>query len=155
MKADKERYDPNDPEAAVDQTPVKRDTPHRPGDEGKGNYAGAGNESELEYPLVADGVDERTNEGDCDYEVGEGEPVCSIGHEGVGPVGLDDAFVNAAEPCVESWLTGSRTDWVDVENAVRGGSLALKGESGDATKNQPNDEENEPDADNAQGSELG
>ena len=72
VEADEERDDADDTEAAVDEAPVGRYPPDGSGNEGERNYTGTGDDTELQYPLVADGVDERTDEGDGDDEMGEG-----------------------------------------------------------------------------------
>jgi len=36
--------------------------------------------------------------------MGESEPVGAVGHKGVGPVGTDNAFVDAAKPGVKRGL---------------------------------------------------
>jgi len=45
-----------DSKAAVDETPGERNASDRAGDEGEGNDCDAGDDAELENPLVADGV---------------------------------------------------------------------------------------------------
>ena len=58
--------------------------------------------------LLRTGSIERADEGDGDDEVGEGKPVGAVGHEGVVAVGVDDAFVDAAEPGVEGGFAAGR-----------------------------------------------
>lgn len=68
--------------AAIDETPAEGDTADGAGDQGEGNYSGAGDEAEVNEPFVADWVNERANEGNRDHEVAEGQPVRSVGQEG-------------------------------------------------------------------------
>ena len=148
MEADEERDDADDTEAAVDETPPGWNAAYWSGDEGQRNYTGTGDDAELEYPLVADGVNERTDEGDGDDEVGEGEPIGSVSHEWVGAVGVDDAVVNAAEPCVEG---GFAEEWcrTHMEDLIQDCGFAFEREGSDAAEDQSNDEEDEPEADAA------
>jgi len=104
VEADEEGDDAENSEGAVDETPVRRYSTDGARNKGQRNDASAGDDAELEYPLVADGVDEGTNEGDGDDKVGESEPVGAVGHKGVGPVGTDNAFVDAAKPGVKGGL---------------------------------------------------
>jgi hypothetical protein len=149
VETDEERDDADEPKAAVDETPVWRDVADGSGDESEGDDAGTGNNAELEYPLVADWVDEGTDERDGNDEVGESEPVRSIGHEAVGPVGLDDSIVNAAEPGIEGEFAGGWRHWGDSEYPVQEGGFGLEGKGSDATEDESNNEEDEPDADTA------
>jgi len=72
VEADEERDDADDTEAAVDEAPVGRYPPDGSGDEGEREHSDAGDDTELQYPLVADRVDEWADEGDGNDEVGEG-----------------------------------------------------------------------------------
>lgn len=134
MEADKEGDDAEDSEAAIDQTPVWRYTADWPSDEREGDYAGAGDYAELEYPFIPDGVNERTYKSDGDDDMGEGEPVSSIGHERVRLVGVDNTVVDAAEPCMERGLAGRCRYRGHMEDAVECGSLAFEREGRDAAE---------------------
>jgi len=147
VEADEERDCPEDAKAAVDEAPVGLYAPDWPGDEGERNDAGTGDDAELEYPFVSDGIDQRTDEGDGDDEMSECQPVSSVGHEGVGLVGTDDAVVNAAEPGVKGWFAGRWRRRTHMEDLIEDCGFALQREGGDAAQDQSDDEEDEPETD--------
>jgi hypothetical protein len=149
VEADEERDDADDAEAAVDETPVWRNAANGSGNEGEGDDSSAGDDAELEYPPVAERVDERTDERNGNDEVGEGQPVRAIGHEGVSLVGLHDAIVNAAEPGMKGGLAGGWGHWGDVEDSVQGGGFGLERKGSDAAEGQSGYEQDEPEADSA------
>ncbi len=64
--AEKKRHAAEDAEAAIDETPGERYSPDRSGDERERNDAGAGDESEIEEPAIADRIAVRADE--CDGE---------------------------------------------------------------------------------------
>lgn len=146
VEADQKRDNANDSEAAVDETPIRGYTPDGSCNEGEGHYPGAGNDSELEDPLVADGIDERPDESYGDDEVGEGEPVSTVGHEWVGLVGVDDAIVDPAKPGVEGGFAAGWRDRGHVEDPVEDRGLVLKGKRRDAAEDQSDNEEDQPEA---------
>ena len=145
-EADEEWNDAENAEAAVDQAPVRGYAPDRSGDKGEGNDAGAGDDSELEYPLVADWVDERSDEGDGDDEMRKREPVGAVGHEGVGPVGLHDAGVNPSKPGMKHRLTRGHGQRRYVEDPVEESSFVLEREGGHAADHKSHDEEDKPES---------
>jgi len=100
--------------------PVEGDAADRTGDEGERTDTGAGNESEVEYPFVADRIRLRTDESYSDDEMAEGKPVCAVGHEGIVAVGDSDAFVHAAEPAVELGFVASGRCRGYVKDAIEG-----------------------------------
>jgi hypothetical protein len=102
-EADEERDSSKDAEAAVDETPERRDAAERSGDEGEGKDAGAGDYAELKHPFVADRVAQWAEEDDGQDEVGEGEPVGSISEEGVAKAGVAEGVVDSCDP---------KDDWV-------------------------------------------
>jgi hypothetical protein len=55
IEADEKGDGSEDAEAAVDETPSERNAQDRAGDDGEGNDRDAGDDAELEDPLVADG----------------------------------------------------------------------------------------------------
>lgn len=107
-EADEKGDNPDEAEGAVDESPVGRYPTDGSGDEGERDDACAGDDAELKDPFVADRVDEWTEEGDGDDDMGKGQPVRAVGHEWVGPVGFDNALVHAAEPGVERGFAGGR-----------------------------------------------
>ena len=133
VEADEERNGTQNAEAAVDETPIRRYAADRSGDEGERNDPGTGDDAELEYPLVADSVDERTDEGYCDGEVSESQPVCTVGHEWIGLVCVNDAVVDAAQPAMQRGLSGG---WrrTDAEDLVQDRCLAFEWEGRDSAK---------------------
>jgi len=150
VEADEERDDADHAEAAIDETPVRRYAADGSGDESKGDDTCAGYQAELEYPLIADGIYERTDESDGDDEVGEGEPIGAVGHERIRLVGVDDAVVNAAEPCVQGGFAGGWLCRTYMKDLIQDCGLALEREGGDAAEDESNDEEYEPESDPAE-----
>lgn len=98
VEADEEGDGSEDAEAGVDETPGERDAAHRAGDEGERKHADAGDDSELQDPFVADGVDEWADEGDCEDEVGEGQPVSAVGEEWCADAVVEQSLVDAVDP---------------------------------------------------------
>ena len=107
-EADEERHHPDYAEAAVDEAPVGRYSADRSSDEGERIDANACDYAELNDPFVADGVDERTNEGNGDDQMCESEPVSAICHEWIISIGLNDAIMYTAKPGVECGFPGGR-----------------------------------------------
>ena len=83
IEADEKRNGSEDTEAAVDETPGEGNASDGTGDQGERNDRDAGDQAELENPLVADGVAQRAEEGNGKDKVREGEPVGSVGEERV------------------------------------------------------------------------
>jgi len=131
-----------DAEAAVDETPGEGDASEWSGDEGQGNDCDAGDDAELKDPLVADGVAQGAEEGDGEDEVGEGQPVGSVGEEGVMEVGVEERGVNSCDPKSD----GVGKNGIRVEERRQPASFLFEREGGDAAENQSGDEEREPDA---------
>ena len=98
VEADEEGDGSEDAEAAVDETPGEWDVTELAGDESEGDDGDAGDDAELDYPLVADGIAQRAEEGDGEDEVREGEPVCAVGEEGVAETGLLQSVVDLIDP---------------------------------------------------------
>ena len=104
VEADEKGDGSEDAEAAVDETPGEGDSSGLAGDEGEGNDRDAGDDAELEDPLVADRVAQGAEKGNGEDEVSEGQPVGSVGEEWVvDAVGME-RDVNAIKP--EGELTG-------------------------------------------------
>ena len=95
VKADEKRDGSEDAEAAVDDAPKRRDAADRASDESEGNDGDAGDQAELEHPFVADWIVQRADECDSEKEVGEAEPVGSVGQERVVEVGVKESCVNS------------------------------------------------------------
>src|SRR5579871_4738932 len=146
-QAEEQRDRAKDAEAGVDTTPVERNATNGPGDEGERDNARAGDESEMQDPFIADGVDQRSDKSDGDDQMPEGQPVSSVGHERIVAVGDGDAFVNAAQPGLESGFTAGGRRWSYVEDAVEHSRFALKRECGETAQHKADDEECHPDAD--------
>jgi len=56
VEADEQGDSSEDAEATVDESPGERDATELAGDEGEGYYGDAGDDTELDDPLVADGI---------------------------------------------------------------------------------------------------
>ena len=97
-----------DAETAVDQTPERRDATERPGDQSEWNDRDAGDYAELENPLVADGVAQWADERDCNNEMGEGEPVGSIGKQWVAKAVIAEGVMDFCNP---KTISLGRTGW--------------------------------------------
>ena len=98
VEADEKRDGPEDPEAAVDETPGQGDASELARDKGKRNDRDAGDDAELEDPLVADGITPRAEECDGEDQVREGQPVGSIGEKWVVDAVGVDRRVNPLKP---------------------------------------------------------
>ena len=146
-QADKERHDADDAEAAIDESPIKRDASDGSGDERQGQHAGACDHSENDHPFVAYRVDERTKEGHGDGEVSEGEPIGAVSHEGVIAIRVHDSLVHAAQPDVKSGFGAGKGGWGYAEDPVQRSGFVFQGEGGDATEDEADDEDGEPDSD--------
>ena len=84
--------------AAIDETPAERDAADWSGNEGEWDYAGTSDEAEGDDPLVADGLDVRTDECNRKDEVCEGQPISAISKEGVLSVCDVKCSVDALDP---------------------------------------------------------
>jgi len=80
--ADPKRNAANNSKAAIDETPQKRNTAVRTGDESQRKNSRARDQAESDHPLVANRIDIRTNKRNCDDHVSECEPVCTVSKEG-------------------------------------------------------------------------
>jgi hypothetical protein len=145
VEADEKGDGSEDAEAAVDGTPEGRDAAEGAGDEGERNDGDASDHAELEHPFVADGIAQRAEEGDGQDEVGEGEPVGSVGEERVVEVGVKESGVNSCDP--KDDRVGK--DGIGVEEGCQPGGFLLEREGGEAAEDEPKDEEGEPEADGA------
>lgn len=79
--AEQKRYTSQDSEAAVKEPPRDRDATYMPCDESERDHPGAGNKTEGDHPLVADGIAIRTDEGNSNDQMGERQPVSSVSKE--------------------------------------------------------------------------
>jgi hypothetical protein len=138
-----------DAEATVDEPPEGWDAAQRAGDEGEGQDRNAGEDAELEHPLVADGIDQGAEEGDGEDEVGEGEPVGSVGEEGELDAVLVEGLMDPEEPLDDAFGQEGVTGGEAGEPA----GLVFEGDGGEAAEDEAEDEEGEPEADGAE--ELG
>jgi hypothetical protein len=98
VEADEEGDGSEDTEAAIDETPGERDATELTSDECERDDGNAGDDAELDHPLVADGIAQRAEEGDGEDEVREGEPVCAVGEEGVAETGFLQCVVDLIDP---------------------------------------------------------
>ena len=144
MEADEERDDSHYAEGAVNQAPVGWYSADRAGDEGEGDDSDAGDDAELDDPLVTDGVDEWTEEGNRDNDMGEGQPVGAVGHKGIGLIGVNDPVVYASQPGVQGGFARWRRSRGHVEEAIENVRFVFQRKGSDAAEDQPNDEENKP-----------
>ena len=103
---DQERNSAEDAEAAIDEAPRHGDASDRSGDEGKRDHAGARDQTKLDNPLVADGVNIGTDERDGDDNVRERQPVGAVRQERV-------ARVCGAECGFDSFKPREQTDGLD------------------------------------------
>lgn len=79
--AEQKRYTSQDSEAAVKEPPRDRDATYMPCDESERDHPGAGNKTDGDHPLVADGIAIRTDEGNSNDQMGERQPVSSVSKE--------------------------------------------------------------------------
>jgi hypothetical protein len=77
----------DDTETAIDQAPRKGNAAQRAGDECQRKHGSAGDESESDDPLVADGIEVRPDECHRDDKMREGEPIRAVGEKGIARVG--------------------------------------------------------------------
>lgn len=136
VEADEKRDGSEDAEAAVDETPGEGNAADWAGDEGEGNDRDAGDDAELEDPLVADGVAQGAEEGDGEDKVREGQPVGSVGEEWVVHVVGLERRVNPVEP--EGQVIGQHR--ISPNKIGQPASFLFEGESGDAADDQSRDE---------------
>lgn len=144
-ETDEEWDHAEDAEAAVDHPPVERDAADWASNQCERDDSGAGDYAKGQDSFVTDRVDERSDERYRDDEMSEGEPVSSIGHEGVAAVGLDDAVMDSPEPGLKCGFAGSGNCRY-VGDAVQQRRLAFQREGGDATEDEADDEQRNPDA---------
>jgi hypothetical protein len=83
VETDEKRDGSEDAKAAVDETPAQGDASELARDKGEGNDCDAGDDAELEDPLVADGIAPGAEEGNGKDKVREAKPVGSIGEKWV------------------------------------------------------------------------
>jgi hypothetical protein len=131
-----------DAETAVDQTPERRDATERPGDQSEWNDRDAGDYAELENPLVADGVAQWADERDCNNEMGEGEPVGSIGKEWVAKAVIAEGVMDFCNP--KDDLVGKNR--VGSEEGGQPSSFMFERKGGEAAEDQAENEERQPEA---------
>lgn len=67
-------------------------------DEGQGDDSGTSDEAEGNDPLVANRIDVRANERDCNDEVSEGEPVGAIREKRIVRICGVECFVDPINP---------------------------------------------------------
>ena len=83
IEADEKGDGSENAEAAVDEAPGQGDASDGAGDKGERNDRDAGDQAELEDPLVADRVAKGSDKGNSEDKVREGEPVGSVGEKWV------------------------------------------------------------------------
>lgn len=71
-EANEQRDGPENTETAIDKSPKKRNAADWSSDKSEEDNGDAGDNAELKYPLVAKRVSQRAQEGDGEYEMGEG-----------------------------------------------------------------------------------
>lgn len=136
VEADEERDGPEDPEAAVDKTPGQGDASELARDKGEGNDRDAGDDTELEHPLVADGVAYGAEESNGKDKVREAQPVGSIGEKWVVDAVSVDCRVNLVKP--ECDVIGKHR--ILSSNFSQPSSFLIEREGGDAAEDQSSDE---------------
>jgi len=85
-KTNHQRYRPEDPEAAIDHPPVKRDPPYRPRNQSQQKYTRAGDQPKLDHPFVAKRINPHPHKQDGEDQVSEGQPVSPVRKKGIRPV---------------------------------------------------------------------
>lgn len=89
-------------ETAIDQTPSKRDSADRAGEERKRNHSGAGDEAKSDNPLVPDRINLGSDEGHRDDEMGKCEPVCPVSDKWAPGIRLAHTALNLINPPKQS-----------------------------------------------------
>jgi hypothetical protein len=140
------RDDSEDAETAVDQTPEQGDATERTGDQSKGNDRDAGDYAELKNPLVADGVAQGAEERDCKNEMGEGEPVGSIGEKWVAKAVIVEGVMDSCNP--KDDLVGKNR--MGGEEGRKPSSFMFERKGGKAAEDQAEDEQGQPEANGAE-----
>lgn len=141
VEADEKGDGSEDSEAAVDETPGEGNAAKRAGEEGEGNDSDAGDDAELENPLVADGVAQWAEEGDGEDKVREGQPVGSVGKEWVVDAVGVECRVNPVKP--EDHAAGQHR--ISANKFSQPAGFLFEREGGDAAEDQSGDEERKPD----------
>jgi hypothetical protein len=136
VEADEERDGPEDPEAAVDETPGQGDASELARDKGEQNDCDAGDDAELEDPFVADGIAPGAEEGNGKDKVREAKPVGSIGEKWVvDAVGMERC-VNLLKPeCDVIWQHRILSS-----NLSQPGRFLIERKGGEAAEDQSSDE---------------
>lgn len=137
---------PKNSKAAINETPGKRDAPDRAGDESKGDNSGTGNQAERDHPLIANGIDVGANECDGDDEVSKCEPIGAVGEERIAAIGSRDAFIDAFDPGENLGEFGNRSKPPRAKEGNKPTELRLEGEGCNATENEADDEDSQPEA---------
>jgi hypothetical protein len=140
------RDDSEDAETAVDQTPEQGDATERTGDQSEGNDRDAGDYAELKNPLVADGVAQGAEERDCKNEMGEGEPVGSIGEKWVAKAVIVEGVMDSCNP--KDDLVGKNR--MGGEEGRKPSSFMFERKGGKAAEDQAEDEQGQPEANGAE-----
>ena len=136
IEADDKRDDSEDPEAAVDETPGQGDASELARDKGERNDCDAGDDAELEDPLVADGIAPGAEEGNGKDKVREAKPVGSIGEKWVVDVVGMECCVNPLKP--QSDVIGQYR--ISASKFSQPGRFLFERESGEAAEDQSGDE---------------
>ena len=97
-----ERNTTDHSERAIDQPPVKRNTPNRATDECQRHHHGAGDHSLLDHPDVADRIFERSDEQNRNHQVSESEPIVSVKEEWEPSFSCEKSIANGNDPSGES-----------------------------------------------------
>lgn len=90
------------PERTIDQLPVERNTADGPGNERQREHRQAGHNTETDDPDVLHGVDERADESGGDDQMGEGQPICSVGEKRVIGVAVHHRIAAGVYPLTEA-----------------------------------------------------
>ena len=142
LEADEKRNASENSEAAVDKTPGEGDASDGTGDQGERNHRDAGDQAELEDPLVTDGVSQRTDEGNGEDKVGEAQPVGSVGEEWVSDAVVEECCVNLVKP--EEKATGQCG--ISVNKVSQPAGFPFECEGGEAAEDQSRNENGKPSA---------
>ncbi len=107
--ANQEWNSAKDPKAAINQPPGDGNSAYLPGDERQGNDARAGDETEGDYPLIADWIAIGAYEHNGDDEMSKRQPVGPIRKKGVLPVGVAECVIHPSDPGKQVGVLGGRS----------------------------------------------
>jgi hypothetical protein len=117
-----------------------------PEDERPGRDEGAGQHAEAVEPAVPDGIAQRADEGECDHEMAEGQPIGSVEHERRRGLRGLDPIPQRTQPARGVFRHRAPAPEVRAQDADAEPDLRRNGQRGGAADHQPGDEEERPGA---------